>query len=60
MRDYWTKYLEADILEREKMVEPMYKTFKQLFESDLPDKSKKLMFESRMVGYFDDLISMIK
>jgi len=52
---FWKKYEEADLLQRDKIIEPLIKKFLRMY--DLKDiKLRKYTTTSFLRSYFDDLI----
>jgi len=63
VEDFWTKYINADMLKREKMLEKtkcFEHTLRLLTTKKLATKHKRLAFNQMMMSYFDDLIDVLE
>jgi len=52
--DFWKRYEDADLLDREKVIEPIIYNFMQA--ANMPKKFREDIIKMNLMSYFDDLI----
>jgi len=56
---FWHSYCEADLLDRDEILEPIVKRMKSLIGTDISEEELNDRLTMSLKGYFDDLIEYL-